>query len=82
MKNIDEFVVDREGDKISIAFTDLFGVGDKYTVTETNAAEIARAILNALAANDSSQSYPRVAVGNDVVTEPPLPDGLGEVTRP
>ena len=82
MKNIDEFVVDREGDKISIAFTDLFGVGDKYTVTETNAAEIARAILNALAANDSSQSYPRVALVNELDPETPLLDGLGDVTTP
>ena len=50
VKNIDKYVVDREGDKISIAFTDLFGAGDKYTVTETDAAEIANAILHALSA--------------------------------
>lgn len=56
MKNIDRYVVDREGDKISIAFTDLFGAGDKYTVTETDAAEIVQAILNALSAKNAGEA--------------------------
>ena len=56
MKNIDRYVVDREGDKISIAFTDLFGAGDKYTVTETDAAELVQAILNALSAKQAGES--------------------------
>jgi hypothetical protein len=68
VKNIDRYVVDREGDKISIAFTDLFGAGDKYTVTETDAAELVQAILNALSATDAGDG----AKADLVIGEPDL----------